>query len=207
MAVAFFGSPEAAIGKTIRNENRRDLKVTAVFEDLPSTVSRKFDYVLNWFAYQEDNGWAKDWDNNGPETLVLLRKDADPAKFGRQIKNLLAKYDKYQNKSFYIELGIQRYGDIYLHNEIVNAKITGGRIDYVRLFSIVAIFILCIACINFMNLTTARSVKRAKEIGIRKVVGAVRPALIRPVHERGDIAGFYFDCFCAGDRAPRPSGL
>src|SRR6185312_4100942 len=61
----------------------------------------------------------------------------------------------------------------------INGKIAGGRIEYVRLFSLVAIFILCIACINFMNLTTARSVKRAKEIGIRKVVGAVRPALIR----------------------------
>src|SRR6185312_4618233 len=67
----------------------------------------------------------------------------------------------------------------YLHGQIINGKIAGGRIEYVRLFSLVAIFILCIACINFMNLTTARSVRRAKEIGIRKVVGAVRPALIR----------------------------
>jgi putative ABC transport system permease protein len=198
MAVAFFGSPEAAIGKSIRNENRRDLKVTAVFQDLPSTVSRKFDYVLNWFAYQEDNGWTKDWDNNGPETLVLLRKDADPAKFGRQIKKLLTKYDKYQNKSFYIDLGVQRYGDIYLHNEIKNAKITGGRIDYVRLFSIVAIFILCIACINFMNLTTARSVKRAKEIGIRKVVGAVRPGLIGQFMSEAILLAFISIVFALG---------
>src|SRR5690348_16266292 len=111
MAVAFFGSPDAAIGKAIRNENRRDLKVTATIEDQPSTVSQKFDYVMNWMAYQEDNDWTKDWDNNGPQTLILLRKDADPAKFEHKIKNFLAKYDKFQNKSFYIELGIQRYGE------------------------------------------------------------------------------------------------
>jgi putative ABC transport system permease protein len=180
MAVAFFGSPGAAIGKTIRKENRRDLKVTAVFEDLPSVTSEKFDFIINWYAYlNDDDTWAKDWGNNGPHTYVLLRKDADAAAFDRQITHLLAKYNKFFSKSFYIELGIQRFGDMYLHSQIVNGKIEGGRIEYVRLFSLVAIFILCIACINFMNLTTARSVKRAKEIGIRKVVGAVRPALIR----------------------------
>lgn len=179
MAVAFFGSPESAIGKAIRNENRRDLKVMAVFEDLPSVTSEKFDFVINWYAFLQDNDWAKDWGNNGPSTFLLLRKDADAAAFDGKITHFLAKYNKYMSKSFYIELGIQRFGDRYLHSQIVNGKIAGGRIEYVRLFSLVAIFILCIACINFMNLTTARSVKRAKEIGIRKVVGAVRPALIR----------------------------
>jgi hypothetical protein len=179
MAIAFFGSPQAAIGKSIRNENRRDLKVMAVYEDLPSITSEKFDFVINWYAYLDDNNWAKDWGNNGPHTLLLLRKDASAARFDQQITHFLSKYNKYMSKSFYIELGIQRFGDIYLHGQIVNGKIDGGRVEYVRLFSLVAIFILCIACINFMNLTTARSVKRAKEIGIRKVVGAVRPALIR----------------------------
>src|SRR5579872_5637130 len=179
MAIAFFGSPEAAIGKAIRNENRRDLTVTAVFEDLRSTTSQKFDYVMNWHAYLDDNTWAKDWGNNGPETLLLLRKDAVASRFDKEITHFLDKYNKYQSKSFRIELGIQRFGDRYLHSQIVNGKFVGGRIEYVKLFSLVAIFILCIACINFMNLTTARSVKRAKEIGIRKVVGAMRPALIR----------------------------
>jgi putative ABC transport system permease protein len=180
MAVAFFGSPQAAIGKTLRNENRRDLKVMAVFEDQPSTTSDKFDFVINWYTYlNDDDTWAKDWGNNGPRTYVLLRKDANAAAFDGQITHFLAKYNKFFSKGFYIELGIQRFGDMYLHSQIVNGKIEGGRIEYVRLFSLVAIFILCIACINFMNLTTARSVKRAKEIGIRKVVGAVRPALIR----------------------------
>jgi putative ABC transport system permease protein len=179
MAVAFFGSPKAAIGKAIRNENKRDLTVTAVYEDLPSITSDKFDYVLNWFAFLDDNNWAKDWGNNGPHTLLLLRKDANPSLVNQKITHFLDKYNKEQSKAFRIELGMSRFADIYLHSNFTNGKIDGGRIEYVHLFSIVAIFILCIACINFMNLTTARSVKRAKEIGIRKVVGAVRPALIR----------------------------
>jgi putative ABC transport system permease protein len=179
MAVAFFGGPQAAIGRTIRFENRKDLTVMAVFEDLPANASEKFDYLINWDTFLDDNSWAKDWGNNGPNTLLLLRKDADAALFTRKITHFLDKYNKDQSKSFRIELGMQRFGDRYLHSEIKNGQITGGRIEYVGLFSIVAIFILCIACINFMNLTTARSVKRAKEIGIRKVVGAVRPALIR----------------------------
>lgn len=179
MAVAFFGSPESAIGHTIRYENRKDLTVKAVFEDLPANASRKFDCLINWDTFLEDNSWAKEWGNNGPQTLLLLRSDANPALFAGKITHFLDKYNKEQSKSFRIELGMQRFGDLYLHSQIKSGVVTGGRIEYVGLFSIVAIFILCIACINFMNLTTARSVKRAKEIGIRKVVGAVRPALIR----------------------------
>ena len=191
MAVAFFGSPQAAIGKTIRNENRRDMTVAAVFEDMPGNASPKFDFLLNWYAYLDDNGWAKQWGNNGPQTLLLLRKDADAAAFDRKINRFLDKYNKDQGKTFYIRLGIQRFGDIYLHSNFVNGQLEGGRSEYVRLFSIVAIFILCIACINFMNLTTARSVKRAKEIGIRKVVGAVRPALIRQFMGEAVLLAFF----------------
>jgi putative ABC transport system permease protein len=179
MAMDFFGSPHAAIGQTLRFENRRDFKVTAVFENLPEIVSDKFDYLISWTTFLDDNGWAKQWGNNGPETFLLLRKDANPIAFRAKITHFLDNYNKEQSKTFRIQLGMERFGDAYLHSNFKDGNIEGGRIEYVRLFSIVAVFILLIACINFMNLTTARSVKRAKEIGIRKVVGALRGALIR----------------------------
>jgi len=179
MANDFFGSPEKAMGQTLRFDNRKDLKVTAVFENLPDNTMNKYDYLASWLLFLEDNKWAKEWGNNGPQTLVQLRKDVDPKKFEAKITKFLVPYNKEMDKNFHIELGMQRYDDTYLHSNFKNGKIVGGRIEYVRLFSIVAAFILLIACINFMNLTTARSLKRAKEIGVRKVVGAIRPILIR----------------------------
>jgi ABC-type antimicrobial peptide transport system permease subunit len=110
----------------------------------------------------------------------MLRKDADAKAFAAKIVRFLDNYNKEQTPNDYIRLGIERYRDVYLHSNFdKSGNISGGRIQYVRLFSIVAVFILLIACINFMNLTTARSIKRAKEIGVRKVVGAMRGALIR----------------------------
>jgi len=175
----FFGSPEKAMGQTIRMDNRKDLKVTGVFEDMGDNTMEKTDYLASWQLFLEDNQWAKGWGNNGPQTLVMLRKDADPKKVEAKLTKFLEAYNKEMNKNFYIELGMQRFDQTYLHSNFKNGKIAGGRIEYVRLFSIVAMFILLIACINFMNLTTARSMKRAKEIGVRKVVGAIRPILIR----------------------------
>ncbi|MDN5284104.1 MAG: FtsX-like permease family protein [Mucilaginibacter sp.] len=180
MAVDFFGSPQAAIGKTIRYENKKDFKVTGVYEDIPKASAEKYDFVKSWYAFLEENPWAKDWGNNGPTTVIMLRADANPALVDKKITHFLDNLNKDQKKgTFTIELGIQRFGDQYLHGSFVNGKIEGGRIEYVRLFTIVAVFILLIACINFMNLTTARSVKRAREIGVRKVVGAVRSVLIK----------------------------
>jgi len=180
MANDFFGSPHAAIGKTIRYANQKDFTVTAVFENLPGNASEKFDYLVNWQSFLNEQSWAKDWGNNGPHTFIMLRAGTNPVAFEKKIVRFLDKYNKEQDKSFRIELGIQRFDDMYLHSHFSTiGKLEGGRIEYVKLFSLVAIFILLIACINFMNLTTARSAKRAKEIGIRKVVGAFRFALVR----------------------------
>jgi putative ABC transport system permease protein len=179
MAEDFFGSPHAAIGNTIRYENKKDFTVTAVFENLPENASRKFEFLINWDNFLKENDWAKQWGNNGPGAFIMLRADANPALVDKKITRFLDKYNKEQSKAFREELGIQKFGDIYLHSDFKEGKPDGGRIEYVHLFSIVAVFILLIACINFMNLTTARSVKRAREIGVRKVVGAVRGVLIR----------------------------
>jgi putative ABC transport system permease protein len=180
MADDFFGSPEKAIGKSIRYQNATDLKITAVFADPPKNSTARFDYLLSWQQFLEGNSWAKDWTNNGPATLIMLRAGTDAKAFEKKINRFLDNYNKEQTPHSYIRLGIQRYGDIYLHSNFdKHGELSGGRIQYVRLFSIVAVFILLIACINFMNLTTARSAKRAREIGVRKVVGAMRLALIR----------------------------
>ncbi len=179
MAADFFGDPHDAIGKTIRYANAKDFIVSAVFENLPQNASEKFDYIINWQSFVEEQTWLKDWGNNGPRTFIMLRSGTDPVAFEKKIVHFLDNYNKEQSKSFRIELGIQRFDDMYLHSNFSKAGVLeGGRIEYVKLFSLVAIFILLIACINFMNLTTARSVKRAKEIGVRKVVGAFRSALI-----------------------------
>ncbi len=180
MAVAFFGSPQAAIGKTIKYENKKNFTITGVFENMSNTASQKYDFLLNMYNFLDENGWAKSWSNSGPATIIMLRADANPAVVEKKISHFLDNLNKEQQKGvFTVDLGLQRFSDGYLHGNFEDGKFVGGRIEYVRLFTIVAIFILLIACINFMNLTTARSVKRAREIGVRKVVGAVRSVLIK----------------------------
>jgi len=180
MAEDFFGSPAEAIGKTITWQNKEDFKITAVFDNVRQKSTVQFDYLLNWQTFLKRNDWAKEWTNNGPPCYIMLREGTDAKAFENKIVRFLDNYNKEQTPRDFIRLGIAQYGDIYLHSNFdKNGNISGGRIQYVKLFSIVAIFILLIACINFMNLTTARSVKRAKEIGVRKVVGAVRSSLIR----------------------------
>jgi putative ABC transport system permease protein len=178
MAAMFFANPGDAMGKTIRFENKKDFTVTAVFKDLPENASRKFEYLINWDAYLAEYPGSKHWDNSGPLTFVQLRKDVDFSSVNHKMTHLLETYSK-RSKSYRVEHALQKFNEVYLHSNFVNGEITGGRIEYVRLFSIIAVFVLLIACINFMNLTTAQSVKRAKEIGVRKVMGAVKGVLIR----------------------------
>jgi len=178
MATAFFGSPEKAMGKTLRYENKRDLIVTAVFEDLSAASSRQFDFVLNWKSFLRMHN-LDNWTGGGPYTVLLLRKDADPDLVSRKLRHFMDTYAKNQPPGYSQELDMQKYRDMYLNGRFTDGKISGGRIEYVRIFTGVAIFILLIACINFMNMATARSMRRAKEVGVRKAVGAQRIALIR----------------------------
>lgn len=174
MAELFFGSPEKAMGKTIRYENKDNLIITAVFENVPANSSQQFDFLRSWRSFVAENAWVSTWDSTSPATFVQLRADADVVKVGNKIKSILQPYKSQAST----QLFLQPYTDRYLHSTFKNGQIDGGRIEYVRLYSIVAVFILLIACINFMNLATARSVKRAKEVGVRKVIGAVRSALM-----------------------------
>jgi hypothetical protein len=178
MATAFFGSPEMAMDKSVRLENYRDLKVNAVFEDLGDNVSEKFEYVISWNLFVERNEWVKDWHNSGPTTYIKLREHANTEALKPKLQHFIRNYDKEYSDLDRLELSMQPYGEKYLHSNFKDGKVAGGRIEYVQLFSLVAIFILLIACVNFMNLSTARSLKRAKEIGVRKVNGAIKTALI-----------------------------
>ena len=178
MAIALFGTPEMAMDKSIRFDNEVDLKVTAVFEDLGNDASYKFEYLINWNFFVERNEWVKDWGNSGPITFIKLREQADAESLKPKLQHFLKGYNKNYSDIHRDELSLQPFSEKYLYSNFKEGKVAGGRIEYVRLFSLVAIFILLIACVNFMNLSTARSLKRAKEIGVRKVNGAVKSALV-----------------------------
>lgn len=178
MATIFFGSPGEALDQAIKLDNSRELKVTSVFEDVGENSSDQFEYVLNWDLFLErEKSWILNWHNSGVITYLKLREKTDATAVASKIRQFIKGYDRDWSESDRLELGLQPYGEKNLYSNFKNGEVDGGRIEYVRLFSLVAAFILLIACINFMNTSTARSIKRAKEIGVRKVLGALRSSL------------------------------
>ncbi|WP_338875147.1 ABC transporter permease [Spirosoma sp. SC4-14] len=163
-----------ALGKTLQLDNNKFYVVGAVLENLPYNSSLQFDWLVNWKVYEQD--WMKTWGNNSFQTFVRLKPHTT---LPQAEKAMAVLYPRYGGKNF--ETGrptLQPITDFHLYSEYKNGKAVGGRIEYVRIFAIVALFILLVACINFMNLATARSAMRAKEVGVRKVVGALRSSLI-----------------------------
>ncbi|MGC4035911.1 MAG: ABC transporter permease [Chitinophagaceae bacterium] len=174
LAKTIFGN-EDPLGKVLKLDNTDNFKVAAVVKDPPTNSQFQFEFLLP-ASYYHMKGWDNDnWGDNSPPTYVLLKKDASFESIQSKIKHIRAKYDKEDPKMEAFLYPMSRWR---LHGSFDNGKESGGRIDIVRLFSIIAGFILLIACINFMNLSTARSEKRAKEVGIRKVVGAQKKSLI-----------------------------
>jgi len=165
---------EEPMGKIIKIDNKDNVIVTGILEDIPETSSIKFDFLMSWERWLKQNDWAKEWGNSGPRCYVLLAENSSVEKANAKLKNYL----KTKNKNSNGELFLQNFSESYLYSKWEGGKQTGGRIEYVRIFSVVAIIILLIACINFMNLATAKSLKRSKEIGVRKVVGARKKQLI-----------------------------
>jgi ABC-type antimicrobial peptide transport system permease subunit len=180
MATALFGTPANAIGKTVE-WHLADLKqtviVTGVFGPIPVNSTDQFDCVLSFEAFKGimKMGESMDWNQDGPfNTFVVLHEGADEAQFQTKISGLLQR-KLATNKER--ALLVQPYVDKYLHGEYTNGVPSGGRIEYVRLFLAIAVFILVIACINFMNLATAKASRRLKEIGVKKTLGAGRFSL------------------------------
>jgi hypothetical protein len=181
LACKLFGSVDGAIGKTVARDVKnqwQNFVVKAVFDDTPDNSSLQFEFLLSWKAFYEENPWMQRWDNSGPMTMVLLKPGADPGRVAAKLRGFLEKYDQNPTRGYRVELMMQPFDEMYLHGSFKNGYVSGGQIEYVRLFSLVAIFILVIACINYMNLTTARSVRRAREIGVRKVIGASKGSLV-----------------------------
>ena len=188
LATRLFGNTEA-IGKTIRIDSSTDFSVTGVLKDLPSTTSFDFDYLLPW-SYIKRLGWEDQWWGDAYiSTYVLLKPGITGASFDNQVRDITIRHSKLTGT----EVFTQPMNRLYLYSKPENGRLVADRILTVRLFAIIAGFILLIACINFMNLSTARSQRRAREVGIRKVVGADKPRLILQfIGESMLIAGLAF---------------
>jgi ABC-type antimicrobial peptide transport system permease subunit len=177
MAIRLFGKEEA-MGKVVRVNNKDNCTVTGILKDLPNNSRFDFEYLLPWSYLRKNGGDDENWGNNSTRTYVLLKPNASLASVEQKMRVFKQKYDDEAKKDNW-QMFLYPLNRWRLYSYFENGYETGGgRITYVKLFSIIAAFVLLIACINFMNLSTARSEKRAKEVGIRKVVGAQKVSLI-----------------------------
>jgi len=173
-ATTLFGHDDP-IGKTVRIDSGNSFTVTAVLRDLPANTSFGFDYLLPWTYMIQTSNDNDQWGSNAVYTFVLLKPGAAQAAFDAQVRNITIDHTGHAETT---QVFTQPMSRLYLYAKSENGALVGGRIRIVQLFTLIAGFILLIACINFMNLSTARSEKRSREVGIRKVAGAVRGYLV-----------------------------
>jgi putative ABC transport system permease protein len=179
-ATALFGD-EDPLGKTVqvKIETKEDLKVTGVIADPPTNISLSFDFLLPFSYFEATSPWIgyarNNWNNNAFQTFVELQPGATAADVSGTIRDIVKKNNPNSRE---LSLFLHPMSRWHLHNRFENGQEAGGTIDYVTLFGGIAVFILIMACINFMNLATARSEHRAREVGIRKSVGSTRKQLI-----------------------------
>jgi putative ABC transport system permease protein len=176
-AKKFFGTVENIIGKTVQVDNKQDYIVSGVIKDIPQNSSVQFEWVAPFQIYYNQSPWAQKWDNSCISSYVELKDGVDAAAVNKQLYNYLQQKNAALNAT--IHAFLFSMNNWHLYDQFDNGKPTGsGRIAYVRLFSLIAWIILFIACINFMNLATARSEKRSREVGVRKVLGADKKRLV-----------------------------
>lgn len=180
-ALALFGNQDP-IGKTLKVNSEYDMMVTAVYEDLPFNTSFVgAEYIMPWEKYVTTQEWVEKsedyWDNNSFQMFVQIASNATMEGVSEKIKNVKKLKDP-EMEEFNPQMFLLPMDDWHLRSQFQNGKQVGGRIKYVWLFGIIGAFVLLLACINFMNLSTARSEKRAKEVGIRKSIGSQRTQLI-----------------------------
>lgn len=173
-AKQLFGGNSSAIGKVVKINNDTNYTISGVYEDLPKNVTYGFDWVAPFERFAKGKDWMKEYGANFSDTFVELSPEANFDVVNQKVKQILPeKTEDDETVAFLFSMK-----DWHLRSTFEGGKNVGGQITYVRLFSLIAIIILLIACINFMNLATARSEKRANEVGVRKVLGSGRKGLI-----------------------------
>jgi putative ABC transport system permease protein len=168
------------INKTVRIDNQSDVKVTGVYKDVPSNSEFKgMSFVSTLDLYLSTRPWIpkNDWESNHVQVLAQLSPHADVEKVSEKIRNIMPKSEGKEAAAL-TEFMLHPMNKWHLYEEFKQGVNTGGRIQFVWLFGIIGVFVLLLACINFMNLSTARSQKRAREVGIRKTIGSLRNQLI-----------------------------
>ena len=178
MAKILFGDQDP-INQTLRYDNAHDLKVTGVIRDVPKNSSFQFDCLMTWKMKMQAEDWVKrsatQWGNYSFQVYVELNDPSNQVAVENSIRDLMARKGEIDIKREFFLQPMLRWR---LHSNYENGKESGGMVDYVQMFTVIAAFILLIACINFMNLATARSERRAREVGIRKSVGSRRHELV-----------------------------
>jgi predicted permease len=177
MAVRLFGNTGHALGKTVVMDHDQEFIITGVFKDLPATASDKPDYIWSFERFREGKEqWLNNWNSTNVSTYILLKPGTDAEALNAKLADYVMK--KTNNEITHRTMFIRKYADKYLYNQYENGVLVGGRITYVKLFSTIAVFIIVIACINFMNLSTAKASRRVKEVGIKKAIGAGKGTLV-----------------------------
>ncbi len=180
-AKALFGS-EDPLNKTVRFDNKNNLTVTGILKDIPANSTLQFNYLVPFSYYEATNDFVKtarhrNFEWNGFQTFVKLKSGITYEQVASKIKDI-EKVDKDNIMSRVTDVILHPLQRWHLYGNYENGKDVGGFIEYVRMFSIIGMLVLLIACINFVNLTTARSEKRAKEVGVRKTIGSQKKDLI-----------------------------
>ncbi len=180
MARKLFGRSNHVIGQSLSWERNREnvggnYSVTGVYKDPPNNSTLQFDLVFSYERYLKGKPDLLEWRNSEPLTFLALKKGTDVELLDKKVEPFLQQKNDSQSHTLFL----RKFSEAYLHGNYDNGIQSGGRISYVRLFSLIALFIMLIACINFMNLSTAKSIRRAKEVGIKKTIGANRASLIQ----------------------------
>ncbi|MEM6379623.1 MAG: ABC transporter permease, partial [Bacteroidota bacterium] len=177
LALDFFGSLDNVIGKTLsakRNIYGLDYTITGIVDNPPSYSTQQFEFVINYETVFKNDTWLLEWGGDGAQTFIVLKKGSDQKLIEDKLNQLItSKPDREGNGLF-----LQKFSDVYLWGRYEDGAIVGGRISYVRLFSIISILIIILAAINFINLSTAQAARKMKQIGVQKSMGVQRSNLI-----------------------------